>query len=86
MIKEHSGVPEAHPSPKDICKKIETEILPNSATEAAIVMTDLLYPWSENTLSTDTSGCFCPIKKATHQCNNFFLWWNLNTLFPDIIK
>lgn len=44
MIKGHSGVPEADPSPKDICKKIETEILPNSATEAAIVMTDLLYP------------------------------------------
>lgn len=39
----------------------ETEILPNSSIEAAIVMTDLLYSGSENTLSTDTSGCLCPI-------------------------
>lgn len=39
----------------------ETEILPNSSIEAATVMTDLLYSGSENILSTDTSGCLCPI-------------------------
>lgn len=42
MIKEHSGLPEAYPSSKGIYKNKETEILPNSLIEAAIVMTDLM--------------------------------------------
>lgn len=56
MIKEHSGLPEAYPSSKDIYKNKETEILPNSLIEAAI----------------DTSGYSCPAKKTTHTCKNFF--------------
>lgn len=41
IIEEHSCLPEAYPSSKDIYVKKETKILPNSSIEAGIGITDL---------------------------------------------
>ena len=60
MIKEHLVYWKPTLHQKTYIEK-ETEILPISSIEAAIVITDLLYSGSETILSTDTSGCLCPV-------------------------